>query len=229
METELKGLLRPACRRWRLQAALGFMMVGATFGAVLSIIAQVVLVCWFAPSDSLAAVTKVVELLPIIILPIAAFLVVHRVSDDAWFMFVAGLIDWRYDLQDRTVTALAIVESGRTDAVRAFQVEDALKRLSQVDPRKVAPFRMPSGWMRAAILVVVAVVLAALTAGKDSSTHRPTAEIPAKTTDSSRDRAGVEPGQAPPNFSPPDQRIVDRYFQLLETQQERAARPASAD
>ena len=55
----------------------------------------------------------------------------------------ASAVDARYQLKDRTITAVDFVGRERATAVHALQVADAEEHLDDVDPRRVVPYRVP--------------------------------------------------------------------------------------
>ena len=150
--------------RMRLQRMLEFATVGLAIGAVAAICFG--LVRSFAPGTfpnlSLQNPWIVVLALPVGTALLAAMVgfLWPRAARDA-----AGAIDAAYRLKDRTVTAVDFLSSLSSfsaptdDVLRKIQVDDAARHLAEVDPAKVVPFRRPAGMRRAAVMLLIAVLV----------------------------------------------------------------------
>lgn len=55
----------------------------------------------------------------------------------------AAAVDTRYELKDRTITALEFSQQSDADEIRRLQVSDASAHLQSIKPNEVAPYRMP--------------------------------------------------------------------------------------
>jgi hypothetical protein len=55
----------------------------------------------------------------------------------------ARVVDARYELKDRTLTALDFARRGATDPIHTLQVHDAIDRLGRIDVVSAAPWRLP--------------------------------------------------------------------------------------
>ncbi len=74
----------------------------------------------------------------------------------------ARAVDRRYDLKDRTETAIAFLQrqpSRPVTDLETLQLVDAEHHLQQVEPRQVVPLELPPSWRWAAVCVLVAVTL----------------------------------------------------------------------
>jgi hypothetical protein len=56
----------------------------------------------------------------------------------------AAAVDQRYGLKDRALSAIDFIKRGQPTALHALQIADAEQHLDSLDPRQVAPFRMPA-------------------------------------------------------------------------------------
>jgi hypothetical protein len=55
----------------------------------------------------------------------------------------AAAVDQQYGLKDRVLSAIDFIRRGQPTALHALQVADAEKHIAGLDPRRVAPFRIP--------------------------------------------------------------------------------------
>jgi hypothetical protein len=55
----------------------------------------------------------------------------------------AAAVDQQYGLKDRVLSAIDFIRRGQPTALHALQVADAEKHIAGLDPRRVAPFRLP--------------------------------------------------------------------------------------
>src|SRR5258708_1525565 len=99
--------------------------VGAWLGIVLALVRSF--------STSLAPLWLVAIALAVVPLLAAAWTLIGK---DDWHA-AAQAVDDRYDLKDRAVTALAILQTGATKPMQAIQVRDALAHLQRIAPREV--------------------------------------------------------------------------------------------
>jgi hypothetical protein len=71
----------------------------------------------------------------------------------------AAAVDARYQLKDRAVSAVDFIRRGKTTAIHQLQLADAEQHLEALDPRRVAPFRLPTSVPYAVVALVVALGL----------------------------------------------------------------------
>jgi hypothetical protein len=71
----------------------------------------------------------------------------------------AAAVDDHYQLKDRAVSAVSFMERGLATPVHALQLADAEEHLASLDPRRVAPFRIPAVMPMALGALVVALGL----------------------------------------------------------------------
>jgi len=71
----------------------------------------------------------------------------------------AAAVDAQYQLKDRAVSAVDFIRRGKTTAVHQLQLADAEQHLESLDPRRVAPFRLPAAVPYAAAALVIALGL----------------------------------------------------------------------
>jgi hypothetical protein len=151
MNDNLKAYLTPVRQRQKLVMATGWAVRGLLVSALIAIAIESlrrVLGWWYTPVPAAAVALSG----PIIGAAAGLFYPI------TW-RYVAAAIDRCYQLQDRTTTALAFDEDGNDHPLRALAVADALERLEQVDPRRVAPMGLPGTWQPAALAVLMAAVL----------------------------------------------------------------------
>jgi hypothetical protein len=55
----------------------------------------------------------------------------------------AAAVDQQYGLKDRVLSAIDFIRRGQPTALHALQVADAERHIAGLDPRRVAPFRLP--------------------------------------------------------------------------------------
>ena len=56
----------------------------------------------------------------------------------------AAAVDRQYGLKDRALSAVDFIRRGKSSALFALQVADAEEHLALLDPRQVAPFKLPA-------------------------------------------------------------------------------------
>ena len=91
--------------------------------------------------------------------PIAGFLVgllVRRTWHDA-----AAAVDAHYLLKDRTVTALAFAQESAPTDLHTLQFADAMDHIRKVEPKAVAPLKLPRAWPLFLTTVLTAMVVLA--------------------------------------------------------------------
>jgi len=71
------------------------------------------------------------------------------------FPFAAAAVDRQYGLKDRTVSAVDFIRRGQPTPIHELQVADALEHLAGLDPRAVAPFRLPIALRYAALALAL--------------------------------------------------------------------------
>ena len=134
--------------RWRQRCARGLsgLMIGASVGAVIGIGIELARLTG-ADYDALASWLAVVVCGSLG--AVAGFL-----APISWKQ-TARVVDQHYQLQDRTVTALAFAQRDAQDPLVELQMSDALERLQSVVAREVVPLRAP----RSGIGLVVGLAL----------------------------------------------------------------------
>lgn len=93
----------------------------------------------------------------------------------------ADLVDQKYDLKDRVLTALDFLagrQSATNDSLRSLQVADALEHVDRVDPSEVLPYRLPRLAIPAALAVLVMGVVAWTPSGEQDVAAAPSEALP---------------------------------------------------
>ncbi len=94
---------------------------------------------------------------------LVAIVVGMRCLARADWRLAARAVDRRYDLKDRTETAIAFLQRSAFGGSRpvtdleTLQLADAEHHLQQVEPQQVVPLELPTYWRWAAVCVLVAV------------------------------------------------------------------------
>lgn len=73
----------------------------------------------------------------------------------------ARAVDDHFHLHDRTITAMDFLKRGLRSGLHAFQIEDAVEHLAEIDPRQAVPLRIPSLAYFAILLAIPAAVIVA--------------------------------------------------------------------
>ncbi len=71
----------------------------------------------------------------------------------------AAAVDRQYGLKDRALSAVDFIRRGKSSALFALQVADAEEHLALLDPRQVAPFKLPAVLPYAVAAMALALVL----------------------------------------------------------------------
>jgi hypothetical protein len=71
----------------------------------------------------------------------------------------ARAVDTEYGLKDRAVSAIDFLRRGRCTPMHELQVADAEQHLESLDPRRVAPFRLPAVVLYAATALALSLAL----------------------------------------------------------------------
>jgi hypothetical protein len=74
-------------------------------------------------------------------------------------LLAAAAVDRQYGLKDRALSAVDFIRRGKSTSLHTLQVADALEHLAGLDPRQVAPFRMPAVLPYAVAAMALAFVL----------------------------------------------------------------------
>jgi hypothetical protein len=134
MLEQLHRVLAPVRRRQRLDRGIRWAILALLLGAVVG------------------SALIVVKLLG---LPVGAYYAVAVLVASAVLGLVAGLVwpatwqasarvvDARFELKDRTLTALDFARRGANDPIHSLQVHDAIHRLGEIDTVSAAPWRLP--------------------------------------------------------------------------------------
>jgi hypothetical protein len=89
----------------------------------------------------------------------------------------AAAVDSRYQLKDRTITALEFSQQPDADDIRKLQVSDASEHLQSIDPHEVAPYRMPRLLPYALAATVAGFALFLIPVNNETANASPTAPL----------------------------------------------------
>ncbi len=134
MLQQLQEKLDPVCRRQRLQARVAAALPVAFFAAGLA--AGLALLGFLAGS----VILKLAAAIVLIVGVAAASAFAFGVKRD--WTSAARAVDSHFQLQDRSLTALASAAAASPRAAQELQLRDALERLSKVDTRAAASFEV---------------------------------------------------------------------------------------
>lgn len=161
MVKELDRLLGLVCRRKRGMRIVRHAAIGVLVGAALGLLAAVARLSG-APISGAGSLCLAVLGAALGACWGAGRRVDPRVS--------AAAIDACYDLRDRTVTALEFSRLAGRDVLQELQVAEALQHLAAVDPRRVAPLRLPGRTLAAAgALGVITMLILGARSGTSST------------------------------------------------------------
>lgn len=150
MRSQLLQLLRPIRRRLWLRHTYRSIFAGLTVGASLTLLAS--LTAW-AAGIALSPVILVVCAIPTCITAVAGLNCLPQ-----WEQ-AASAVDQRFNLKDRTLTALRLSQQESTSLAQ-LQMDDAVLRLEDIYPEDVVSFSAPSPLRRVcAVLLAIAVAL----------------------------------------------------------------------
>ncbi len=151
MHDRIFGLLDPVRRRQRLLLVVRWAASGLLAGSLMSMLLG--LWQWWS-SSAISLFWPVAALAggPLLGATIGAF---------RWrgWGSTAAVVDARYALKDRTLTAIDLVRRSAPSAVHELQLADAEEHLAVLDPRKVAPFRLSARFPLAAGTAIVALLI----------------------------------------------------------------------
>jgi len=85
---------------------------------------------------------------------VGAWFAVRREPD---WLAAAAAVDRRYQLHDRTVTAITFLEKAERTPLEELEIADCMERLAQADPRSVVHVGLPRPMPAALLLSVLAV------------------------------------------------------------------------
>lgn len=155
--SELHARLQPVRSQqqwvWTLQCAAWGLLGASVLGLIASILRLA-----GAPGLSPWAIVGILAAGPVIGAAVAFALCRS-------FHQAALAVDRHYDLKDRSATALAFLAKGVSSPVHELQISDALSHLSRVNPRDVAPWKLPRTLPFAGLLSVLAVALLLVSIG----------------------------------------------------------------
>ncbi|MEQ8790599.1 MAG: hypothetical protein RIC55_30155 [Pirellulaceae bacterium] len=160
---QLRTVLGPVCGRLKLQSALDLSARAAATGAALAL---ALAMCRVATTDSWPTIAALVVL---VVSPLVG-LALAMLRPANW-RAAARAVDDRYQLADRTTTALAVHQTASKRPMATLALRDALQRLQRVKAGEVVRLRPPRGLGAAAGLSLVA--LAAALAPLDWSKYFP--------------------------------------------------------
>ncbi len=146
MLRELQSLLRPVRIQQRIDRAVRWAALGIVLGACLG--AAWFLAVWYGWEAS--------QWYGWLVLP--AVVLVCWVLGFVWptsWRRTAALIDAACGLKDRTSTALEFAGRSHRESVHQLQIDDALRRLADVDARRVVPWKSPKLIPLAMVTVVL--------------------------------------------------------------------------
>jgi hypothetical protein len=90
----------------------------------------------------------------------------------------AAAVDAHYELKDRTVTALDFLTRSLQTTWHQLQVQDTVRRLDGVEPRRVVPLRLPRAWPWTAAALVFALALLVWPSTAPPAEARPPEPLP---------------------------------------------------
>lgn len=145
--TSLLAALLPVCRRQVRRLALRRAVIALLGAACVVLVAGLcrIVLNWDVSEITCAAL--------LILAPLATAILVWLLRAEP-LESAAKLIDQHYGLQDRTLTALEFAKSEAPSDFQRLQITDAMKRLSDLDPRAVVPFEWPRLTRLAAVLCI---------------------------------------------------------------------------
>lgn len=155
MNDQIAGVLEPVRRRQLLQEVA---REGA-LGLFVGVIAALALGVWrfrFGTPAPFAAGTRLALGL---ILAGPALGALWALVRGRTTMLAASAADARYGLKDRTVSAVEFVGLGQASPIHRLQVADARAHLAALDPKTVAPLRLPRLVPYSALALVPALAL----------------------------------------------------------------------
>lgn len=150
--TQLKDALNPVCARMKRQAALDLMVRCLAAGAAGAL---VLAMCRVATDSTWPTIAALVVLG---VSPLAGLLLGLFAPPD--WKSAARAVDDRYDLADRTTTALAVYPAVVSRPMARLVLTDAVQHLGQVKAGEVIRLRLPRGLAPALALAVVSLVVA---------------------------------------------------------------------
>ncbi|MCA9175368.1 MAG: hypothetical protein KDB14_12880 [Planctomycetales bacterium] len=104
----------------------------------------------------------------------------------------AVAIDRTCGLKDRVATALSFMTGQQSDEIQTLQIQDAERRVADIDAKSVAPIVAPRGWLAGVSLTSVALLLVFLTTGADSVSADVVEDNPVVLAQAARVEAGLE-------------------------------------
>jgi hypothetical protein len=150
MTEQLFARLKPVRRRQQRVFLLHACIIGLLAGAVLSV--------GLGLARFAGANIAPVMLLIALAAGLGGGVLVGLLWRRSWKM-AAAAIDAHYRLKDRASTALAFLQRPEATGVHRLQIEDALGHLDRVDPREVAPLRLPRAFPYATVATIAVVAL----------------------------------------------------------------------
>jgi len=151
MTEQLQRALSPVRSRQRMVVVVRLMFGGLFVSAGLAVSLELlrrVLGWWYSPVPGLVTVLAG----PMVGLLVGIF------RESTWSV-AAEAVDRHYGLKDRTISALSFGRSDDGSTLTALAIEDAERHLMQLDPRAVAPMRLPAVWWVASALFVCALMV----------------------------------------------------------------------
>jgi len=144
-------MLDPVRRRQRTVLVVRWSVLGLLAGWIMSLVAGI----WRWQNSSEASLLGALAFLaagPLAGAAIGAF---------KWrgWASAAAAVDSHYHLKDRALTAIDLVHRSNQTPVHELQLADAEEHLEQLDPRKVAPIRLPTSFPLAIGTAAIALVV----------------------------------------------------------------------
>lgn len=177
MTDPIHARLKPVRRRQQWLLVLNCAAVGLLVGAVGGLIVATCRVAGWRVSAGVPLIA------------VAAGLGLGLLVGLAWrrsWDGAAAAIDAHYRLKDRAATALAFLRRPNAGDVHELQIRDALSHLDRVDPRAVAPLKLPKALPYAAAALLVAVTLLFVPVGSRTARASLAAPLPQVTAEADR-------------------------------------------
>jgi hypothetical protein len=175
MRDEIRAVLAPVRRRCWAQMIVRAALLGLLAGALVSGVLTLASLRWPGPAWQPAALVALLA-------GPALGALVGACRRPGW-QAVATAVDVHCGLKDRATAALDFAAQANPTVFERCEIWDALRHLTALDPRRVAPVRLPRGWPLAAAASAAALALlvwALLTAPAAAEPPEPLPDIVAE-------------------------------------------------